>query len=294
MDEKEINARPAEAIVKAITQQLADPRAVMIKEIGKILEKLDTDIRPYEEKGKTAIAEAKSLEVIDTETLKKSREIRLAIQADNKEVEGILKPFTEFFYTNHRRFTTLRGSITDDFVEADSIIGGKQAAYFELQEIERKKAEALAAVAAKNREDAMKKALEVAADELDKKGDIEQAVAFLDEAKNYKAPVFTPEVEKVRGISARENWKVEVVDMAEFLKAQVIIIFDGSKHPSLESIILALEAEFNDLFITEISPRFLDYIRLDTVQLAKKFQSDKTTEYPGLKITQGTTVVVRR
>lgn len=129
-----------------------------------------------------------------------------------KAVESKLAPAVEAAHKAHKSLTALRAELTEPFAAARKIVEPRLVAW---QDAERRRREAEAARQAEEArrriaEEQLAAAAEVA------EYDPDAADAILDEP--VIAPVVVPVAPVVAGVSVRETWKAEVVDLAELVR----------------------------------------------------------------------------
>jgi hypothetical protein len=191
--------------------------------------------------------EANMIQILDQGGLIKANDFLLGIKGLKKQIDEIWDPVIEAAYKSHREALSQKQKFTNPLLFAEQIVKKRISSYLAEQERLRREAEEANRKLEEERcrleEEALKKAQE--AEEKARQAEFE-AAALLDssekkvkaeeEAKKAKeeadkiieaaaekekqfVPRLVVEVPKTSGLTAREDWKFEIVDFGSFLSA---------------------------------------------------------------------------
>ncbi len=163
--------------------------------------------------------EAKAIIVKDDESFQKAGRILLVIKDIRKEINASFDPIITKAFAAHREACAQKKKVEAPLVEAEGIIKPRMAAYDDEQERKRREEEE------KLRHEAIRKAEEeqladAVSAEQSGMGDLAESII---DGPAYVPTVVVPQkpAAKVEGVSFRENWKAEVVDLKALLRAVV-------------------------------------------------------------------------
>lgn len=167
------------------------------------------EITIIEEKVNPAIATAESMVISNNPQYIKATDFLKVIKGLQKEVESAFDPAIEAAHRSHKIAIESKDKYFKPLVNAEKLIKGKMGAF--LAEEERLR---------KVEEERLRKEVEKAQEKLKAKAEKEQANGngkkaeeLLQKADNIIAPTLAPTTKKVTGISFREKWYAEVVDL---------------------------------------------------------------------------------
>lgn len=167
------------------------------------------EITVIEEKVNPAIAEAQSMVINNNPQYVKATDFLKVIKGLQKEVESAFDPAIEAAHRSHKIAIESKDKYFKPLVNAEKLIKGKMGAFLAEEERLRKVEEERLR---KEVEKAQEK-LKVRAEEAAAKGNVKKAEELQEKANNIIAPTLAPTTEKVAGISFRENWYAEIVDL---------------------------------------------------------------------------------
>lgn len=184
--------------------------ATQLKEV------LNTERQEIEQKALSIPEHARDLKIINTETYQRGGELLVAIKGLRKEIDNCFSPIIEKAFAAHKEAVAQRRKVEAPLVEAEAILKPAMAAWDTEQErIRREEQRRLEDAARKRAEDEQ---LAMAA-QAERAGDKESAQAIID-APVEVAPVIVPTAApKLSGVSYRENWSAQVVDIMALIKA---------------------------------------------------------------------------
>jgi hypothetical protein len=167
------------------------------------------EITVIEGKVNPMVAKAQALEIKDNPQYFTATDFLKGIKALEKEVEDTFDPIIEKSHLAHKEALSQKDKYFKPLVNAERLIKSKIGEFLVIEERKRKEAEdKLRREADKKREELERKAEEAAAN-----GKESKAEQYQEKANNVVAPTLAPTVEKVEGISFRENWYAEVTDI---------------------------------------------------------------------------------
>ena len=199
-----------------------------------------------ESKALSIVDQAKAVVVTDAETYTRAGALWTGIKDMIAEVKETFDPICDAAHKAHKAATAKRAQYLDPLEKASKDVKSLMSAYDAEQERIRQAEQArLAEIARKEEED---RRLEEAllAEEF---GDAEEAAAILEEPVHV-APVVVPKsTPKVQGLSYREIWAAEVVNIRELCRA----VADGrastecisANMPTLNRMATALKSTMN-------------------------------------------------
>jgi len=164
------------------------------------------------ERALTVPEQANALIVTTSEQYEAAAEMLLNIKSLQKEINETFDPICKKAFDAHKEAVAQKKKVEAPLIEAERIIKPKMADYIAEQDrIKRAEEERLRAIAQKEEEDRRIAEAEQAAAE----GKHEEAEAIISE-EVYVAPVVVQKTTpNVSGISYRETWDYEIVDMSK-------------------------------------------------------------------------------
>lgn len=170
---------------------------------------MTNEIAIIEQKVNPAVAEAQNMVINNNPQYVKATDFLKIIKGLQKEVEEAFDPGIEAAHRAHKVVIDQKKRYFDPLVSAERLIKSKMSCF--LLEEERLRLE---------NEERLRKEVEKAQEKLKAKAEKEQANGngkkaeeLLQKADNLVAPTLAPTTEKVEGISFRENWYAEIVDL---------------------------------------------------------------------------------
>lgn len=168
-----------------------------------------TVIEQVEQKALDTIAQAQKLVIQDNEQYVKATDFLKAIKGIEREIEEAFDPIIEKAHLAHKEALAQKDKYYKPLLNAERLIKTKIADYnMEQERIRREQEDKL-----RREAEAKEKKLREQAALAKKNGDKEKAEKLLDKADNIVAPTLASTVEKVDGVTFRENWYAEVVDL---------------------------------------------------------------------------------
>ncbi len=160
------------------------------------------------------IAWARGLKIISPELYKITAERLKSIKGALVEVDEYFNPDIEKANSLHKSLTGKRKAFKDPLLEAETLAKAELKRWDDLQEADRVKAQAKLDDAAKATETREKAKLEDKAKKAEASGNTEKATELRDQAAavHVSAAIVQSNVEKISGISYKEDWTAEVTD----------------------------------------------------------------------------------
>ncbi len=204
------------------------------------------DITPGTQEAAKALTvkeQAMVLTITDAPGYERAKELLLSIKDLRKEISDTFKPIIEKAHQAHKEALAQQKKVEAPLIEAEGIIKPRIAAFLEEEERKRRAEEDRLRKIAEKEEEDRRLAAALAAEA---EGDSEEAEAILDDVPPYIPPPVVPRtVPAGGGISMRETWSAEVVDLTALVKAvaekkvplvaiQANMIFLGQQARSLQ------------------------------------------------------------
>ena len=201
-----------------------------------------TTVQHVESQGFALVDQARVLAVVDSESFQRAGLLRQAIKAYLKKVAEVCDPVIEAGLHAHRTALKQKTTLEAPALEADKLAMGRMVEYDQAQKARVREAELAVQrererleAEARAKAEVERKRLEAAAEErmvadaleAEARGDTEAAATIMAAPPApvvvVPEPIFVPlpqiEVPKAEGISTREVWKAEVVDLSALVAA---------------------------------------------------------------------------
>jgi len=192
--------------------------------------------RRAQTEGSVVVQEATRLEIEDSRSYVSAGEFRKEINRRDAALEAEFKPIKQSLDAAKRKVLDFEKKARGPLAEARGIVDSKILAYEEAAERERQAEEAKLREAAR-KADEERRIRE--AEEMVKEGvSQEDALAALDATPPPPAPSLGPAVPKVMGMSFREVWSAEVLDLHS-------LICHVAMHPELVNLLTPSESGLN-------------------------------------------------
>jgi hypothetical protein len=160
------------------------------------------------------MTEVEALAVVDQPSAEFANGILKRVKSTAKETDENRRSWVDPLNAQVKRINDLFRAPLDILTRAESCIKGKLLAYQTAEEEKRRAEERrLAEIAEKERQRLAK-----LAEKAEARGDEKRAEAFTARAEEVPVPVAAPPP-KVAGLSYREDWRAELVSLAEVVKA---------------------------------------------------------------------------
>jgi len=168
-----------------------------------------SEITVIEKKAVATIERANSLVITNQQQYVAATDFLKGIKALEKEVEEAFDPIIEKAHQAHKEALLQKDKYYKPLINAERLIKGKIGTYNMEQERLQKEQEERLRREAEERERKLREQAAAAS----KKGDKEKAEALTEKANSVYAPPIAPTIEKVDGVTVKDNWYAEVVDV---------------------------------------------------------------------------------
>lgn len=171
-----------------------------------------------EGEAKSLAARAACFEVTDAGTYAAGAELRKACKAALAEIADVFRPMAKAADEAHKRVLVQERRFKAPVEEADRQLAARMVTWQTAEERRVREERARLEEAARREEE--ERLVAVAVD-LEAEGSPEEAAAVMEEASSMPAPIVqvASAVPKVAGLSSREAWKAEVVDINALIEA---------------------------------------------------------------------------
>ncbi len=159
---------------------------------------------------------ARALTVDSDERFHEAGGLLVGIKGLRKEIEDHHRPVMAAAFAAHKAATAAKKKLDDPLDEAERTIKRSMSAYHDAQERKRREEQARLEAEARRQEEERRLA---EAQALEAEGRHDEAEAALDEPNIAPVAPAPPPVPKVGGISMRETWSAEVIDLAALVRA---------------------------------------------------------------------------
>ncbi|MEN6310773.1 MAG: hypothetical protein ABFD80_04465 [Acidobacteriota bacterium] len=186
---------------------------------------------------------ARSIEIVDTDSLTRANDFKLDIEAMMKKVKETFDGPIEHAHALHKSLIAQKKKYLDPLEAAQKIIKPKISDYLAEQDRKRMEAQRTATLAEEQARQIADKASDKAWD-LAKKGDFKKANEVVDKATGKVEEVLSgaqpiPEKVTVEGFRERTQWSAEVVDVNQIPREYMI-----PDMPKLNKLAVALKHQF--------------------------------------------------
>jgi len=174
----------------------------------------DKQIVVIEKNTKYLTEEAKAIVISTQDHYEKANEFLRAVKGLQKEIHATFDPIVSAAHKTHQEATSKRKEHLDPAISAERVVKGKMIAYDDKMEAIRRAEQRRIDAKAREEEERKRKQLEKRAEEWAAKGKEAKAEELQEQAEEVEvvAPVVAPKVEKIKGVSFKENWSAIVVD----------------------------------------------------------------------------------
>lgn len=162
-----------------------------------------------EEKSLQAITEAQSLVISNNDQYLAAVEFSKRLKGLEKEVESAFRPIIEKAHAAHKQAIAQMDKYLKPLISAEKSVSSRVTSYVVAQEKARREEEERLRKENEKEQERLRARAEKAA----AAGKTEKAEVLQQTADSMVAPTVAPTVEKVAGVSFRENWTAEVVDV---------------------------------------------------------------------------------
>lgn len=162
------------------------------------------------QKALTVPQQARTVIVIDNETLLKANDVLLRIKDIRKEIDSAFDPIISKAFITHKEAVAQKKRAEAPLIEAEGYIKPQIANYIAEQErIRREKEEKLRQEALQAEEERkLQEAIQA-----EKEGNTEEAEAILQEETFIPPPIVEKTTPKLEGTAIKENWKFRIADL---------------------------------------------------------------------------------
>jgi len=174
----------------------------------------DKQIVVIEKNTKYLTEEAKAIVISTQDHYEKANEFLRAVKGLQKEIHATFDPIVSAAHKTHQEATSKRKEHLDPAISAERVVKGKMIAYDDKMEAIRRAEQRRIDAKAREEEERKRKELAARAEKWAAKGKIAKAEELQEQAEEVEvvAPVVAPKVEKIKGVSFKENWSAIVVD----------------------------------------------------------------------------------
>ena len=178
---------------------------------------VSTEQQNLEERALGFPDQARQIQVVDQESLKKANEFILAVRKLRKEISDVFDPIISKAHKAHMEAIEQKKKAEEPLIQAERIVGPEIAAYKRKEEEERRRAieEARRKEEERRRQE---EELRRKAEEAEKEGETQWAEGFKKKAEEVSKPTFkedlkaAPEVTKLEKTHVRRDWKWRLID----------------------------------------------------------------------------------
>jgi len=174
----------------------------------------DKNVVVIERKTQDLTKQATAIVIKDQLQYGRANNFLRAVKDLQKEIHATFDPIVAAAYKTHQEATSKRKEHLMPAVSAEIVVKNKMIVYSDEQEAKRIAEQRKIDAKARVEEEKKRKELEARAEKWAAKGKIAKAEELQEQAEEVEvvAPVVAPKVEKVKGVSYKENWSAIVVD----------------------------------------------------------------------------------
>lgn len=177
------------------------------------------DLTPQFPEALTWPQRARAIKIVDAACYKQAAEMKLDLASLRKRIVEEFAPMKEAAHKAHKAITSKEKQYLDPLVEAEGVIASELKRYTAEQDRIRRAEEERLRREAREREEADRLAMAVAAEA---EGASPEEVVQILETPQYVAPVVAaPTFEPIKGLGLRTTWGAKVVDLKALARAVV-------------------------------------------------------------------------